>query len=92
MGQEGVRYIVTRDRDNVDRWGQIVEEPKEEERPCEESNELKLLNVIKVKRVLVDDLSLAVYVRDSEDYMNCNYSRDPKPHTIQEHKVSYIYL
>ena len=53
MGQEGVRYIVTRDPNNVDKWTQIVKEPKEEEPTYEESNEVKLLNVIKVKRVPV---------------------------------------
>ena len=92
MGQEGVRYIVTKDPNNVDKWGQVVEEPNDEETPYEKSNELKLLNVIKVKRVPVDELSLTVYVRESEDSMNCYYSRNSKPHTIQEHKVLYIYL
>ena len=57
MGQEGVRYVMTNDPDNVNKWGQIVEEP-----PYEYSNELKLLNAIKVKRVPVDDPSLVVYV------------------------------
>ena len=66
MGQEGVRYVVTKDPDNVDKWGQVVKEPNDEEPPYEESNELKLLNVIKVKRVRVDDLSLAVYVKESK--------------------------
>ena len=33
MGQEGVRYIGIRDLDNVDKWGQIVKEPTEEEPP-----------------------------------------------------------
>ena len=64
MGQEGVRYVVTKDPDNVNKWGQTVEEPKEEELPYEDSNKLKLLNVIKVKQVPVDDLSLALYVRE----------------------------
>ena len=84
MGQEGVRYVVTKDPDNIDKWGQVVEEPNDEEPPYEESNELKLLNAIKVKRVPAggDDLSLAVYVRDSKDSMNCYYSRNPEPHTI----------
>ena len=82
MGQEGVRYIVTKDLDNVDKWGQVVEEPNDEEPPYEESNELKFLNAIEVKRVLVDDLSLVVYVRESEYSMNCYYSRNLKPHTI----------
>ena len=40
----------------------------------------------------VDDPSLVVYVRESEDSKNCYYSRNPEPHTIQEHKVLYIYL
>ena len=69
IGLEGVRYVViTKDLDNVDKWGQ---EPKEEEPPYEESNELKLLNVIKVKRVPVDENDLAVYVREAEDSKNC---------------------
>ena len=53
MGQEGMRYVVTKDPDNVDKWGQVVEEPNDEEPPYEESNELKLLNAIKVKWVPV---------------------------------------
>ena len=92
MGQEGVRYVVTKDPDNVDKWGQVVEEPNDEEPTYEESNELKLLNAIKVKRLPVDNLSLAVYVRDSKDSMNCYYSRNPEPHTIRENKILYIYL
>ena len=92
MGQESVRYVVTKDPDDIDKWGRIVEEPKEEEPPYEESYELKLLNVIKVKRVPMDDMSLAVYVRESKDSKNCYYFRNPEPHNIQEHKVLYIYL
>ena len=65
MGQDGVRYVVvTKDPNNVNKQGQTVKEPKEEELPYEDSNELKLLNVIKVKRVPTDYLSLVVYVRD----------------------------
>ena len=33
-----------------------------------------------------------MYVRELEDTTNCYFSRNPEPHTIQEHKVLYIYL
>ena len=52
MGQEGVRYLVIRDPEKVEKFGQIIEESIEENPPFPDKEELKLFNVIRTVRVM----------------------------------------
>ena len=63
MGQEGVRYQVTVEPKNVDKWGQVVTIQKSKEPPYEETLELNLLNALKVTHIPTDDLNLVLYMR-----------------------------
>ena len=49
----------------MDKLGQWFIVQKVEELPYEETHELKLFTSIKVTRILVDDLDIALYMRES---------------------------
>ena len=53
MGQNGERYVVTKDPENVDKWGQLVKEAEAEEPPYGDSDDPKLINVLKVRHIPV---------------------------------------
>ena len=93
MGQEGVRYQVVVDPKNGEKWGQLVTIHKNEEPLYEESLELKLLNVLKVTHIpMVDDLTQALYMRETKEVKQLFYTKSPPPHKIVKDKVFYIYL
>ena len=62
MGQGGERYMVTNDPENMDKWGQPVKVAKKEGPPYEDSEALKLLNVMKVRHIQVDDPNIVLYM------------------------------
>ena len=62
MGQGGERYIVMSDVENVDKWGQPMKVAKKEGPPNEASKELKILNVMKIHCIQVDDPNIVLYV------------------------------
>ena len=54
--------MVTNDPENMDKWGQPVKVAKREEPPYEDTKALKLLNVMKVHHIPMDDPNIVVYV------------------------------
>ena len=61
-----MHYMLVKDPGCFNKWGQIVTSIKEEEPPYVDFDEIKLLNVIKTQRVLVDSLSIALYFKESK--------------------------
>ncbi|MCO5595831.1 hypothetical protein L7F22_049882 [Adiantum nelumboides] len=92
MGQEGDHYVVTNEPENADKWGQQVLVEKLEEPPFGESPKMRVLNALKVTHIPVDDLSLAVYKRETVESNHVYFAKDPSPQTIAQEKVLYIYL
>ena len=92
MGQEGVRYIVVKDPECVDKWGQLVMSIKEEEPPYVDSDELKLLSQVKTQQMLVDNPDIALYVRETNNVKTGYFTKNPNPNTLHEDKVLYVYL
>ena len=64
MGQSGERYVVTIDPENVDKWGQPIKVAKKEGPLYKDSDALKLLNMMKVCHIQVDDPNSVVCVRE----------------------------
>ena len=48
MGHNGERYVVSKNPEHVDKWGQVVNEGEAEEPPYGDSENPKLINVLKV--------------------------------------------
>ena len=92
MGQGGECFIVTKDPKDVDRWEQLVRVAKAKEPLYRDSEELKLLNSIKVCHMKVDDPNVDLYVRESGESPSCYYARNLAPNTIEKEKVLYVYL
>ncbi|MCO5567204.1 hypothetical protein L7F22_020892 [Adiantum nelumboides] len=92
MGQEGDHYVVTSEPGNVDKWGQQVPAEKPEEPPFRESPDMRLFDTLKVTHIPVDDLSLAVYKRETVDANHVYFAKDPLPQTIAKEKLLYVYL
>ena len=92
MGQNGERYVVTKDPKNVDKWGQIVKETEAEEPPYGDSDDPKLINVLKVRHIPVDDPNIVLYMRDLEESRGCYFAKNPNRSTIQTDKTLYVYL
>ena len=65
--QEGVHYQVVTNLENVEKWGQLVTTHKNEEPSYEESPKLKLLNPLKATHIWVDDLTQALYIRETKE-------------------------
>ncbi|MCO5595827.1 hypothetical protein L7F22_049878 [Adiantum nelumboides] len=82
MGQEGDHYVVTNEPENADKWGQQVLAEKLEEPPFGDSPEMRVLNALKVTHIPVDDLSLAVYKRETVESNHVYFAKDPSPQTI----------
>ena len=53
---------------------------------------MKLLNTIKVQLIKMDDPTIAVYVRESDEVKTCYFTTTPDLGTIHEEKMLYIYL
>ena len=92
MGQSRERYIVTSDLENVDKWGQIVKVIKKEGPPYEDFETLKLLNVMKVRHIQLDDLNIVLYVRETNNYQSCYFTKKLESSTMEVEKVLYMYL
>ena len=92
MGQNGERYVVTKDPDNVDKWGQLVKESEAEGPPFGDSDDPKLINTLKVRYIPIDEPNIALYVRDLEDSQGCYFTKNPASHTVQQNKTLYVYL
>ena len=92
MGQGGERYVVTTDPENVDKWGQIVREVVPEVPPYGDLDDMKLINTIRVRHRPVDDPSMEVYVRDTDEFFHCYFTRYIDPSTIEKKKILYVYL
>ena len=92
MGQEGVQYQVVNEPNKVDKWGQVVNAQKQEELPYEETQELKLLNTLKVTHIPVDGPNIALYKREKEETNHCYFARNFPSHSIVKDKVLYVYL
>ena len=71
MGQNGEQYLMTKDPENVDKWGQLVKEAEVGEPPYGDSDDSKLINVLKVRHIPVDDPNIVLYMRDLEDSRGC---------------------
>ena len=59
----------------------------------EETLVLKLLNAFQVTHILVDDLNLALYMREINNAKQFFMTKNPPPHTLtNKDKVRCIYL
>ena len=92
MGQGGERYMVTSDPENVDKWGQPTKVARKEGPPYEDSEDLKLLNAMKVRHIQIDDPNIVLYVRETDNYQSCYVTKKGDPSTIETEKVLYVYL
>ena len=73
-------------------WTNGATTHKNEEPPYKESPKLKFLSALRVTHILVDELTLALYMREMEEVKQFLFSKSPPPHTIVKDKVSYIFL
>ena len=73
--------VNTKERESVDKWGQPIKMTKLEEPPYGDLEELRLLNVIKVCHILVDDPNIALYVQEMNGCLNCYLAKNPAPNT-----------
>ena len=62
MGQNGERYVLTKDLENVDKWGQVVNEAEAQEPPYGDSEDPKQINVLKVRHVPIDNHNIVLYM------------------------------
>ena len=62
MGQSREHYVVVIEPENIDKWGVIVKADKVEEPLFVDSTDMKLLNIIKVQLIKMDDPTIVVYV------------------------------
>ena len=92
MGQSRECYIVVIDPENSDKWGVMVKAYKVEEPPFVDSANMKLLNTNKVQLIKMDDPTIAMYVRESDEVKTCYFTKTPDLGTIHEEKLLYIYL
>ena len=92
MGQSGERYVVTIDPENMDKWGQPVKVVKIEGPPYKDFETLKLLNAMKVHHIPMDDPNMVVYVRETNTYQSCYFTKKLESSTIEPEKVLYVYL
>ena len=84
--------VFTSEPKNVDKWGQPPKLAKKEEPPYEDSEELKLLNAMKVHHIQVDDPNIVLYVWEIENYQSCYFTKKIDSSTIEAEKVLYVYL
>ena len=89
---QGVRYQIVMDPKNVKKWGEFVTTHKNEEPPYKEYSKLKFLKTMRVTHISVDDLTLKLYMRETEEVKHLFSIMIPPPHTIFKDKVLYIYL
>ena len=92
MGQNGEWYVVTKELENVDKWGQVVKETEAEEPPYGDAEDTKLINVLQGRQVPIDDPNIVLYVRDLEESRGCYFTKNPDHNTIQADKTLYVYL
>ena len=92
MGQTGEHYIVVIEPKNIDKWGAIVKADKVKEPSFVDSDDMKMLNTIKVQLIKINDPSIAVYVQESDEVKTCYFTKTLDLGTIHEEKVLYIYL
>ena len=78
--------------ENVDKWGVMVKVDKVEEPPFGDFVDMKSLNTIKVQLIKMDDPTIAVYVRESDEVKTCYFTKTPNLGTVHEEKLLYIYL
>ena len=83
---------MTKEPENVDKWGQIVKETEAEEPPYGDSDDPKLINVLKVRHVPVDYPNIVLYMPDLEQSRGCYFAKNPDRSTIQTEKTLYVYL
>ena len=72
--------------------GTIVKIAKEEEPPYEDSEELKILNAMKVCHIQVDNPNIVLYGQETNNYQSCYVTKKIDPSTIEMEKVLYVYL
>ena len=63
-----------------------------EEPPYGDSDDPKLINVLKVRQVSVDDPNIVLYMRDLEESQGCYFAKSPDRSTTQMNKTLYVYL
>ena len=67
--------------------GPISCNSKNKEPSYELTPNLELLNALKVTHILVDDLILALYVRESIETKQFFFSSNPPPHTMIKNEI-----
>ena len=70
----------------------MVKVTKREEPPDEGSEALKLLNVMKVHHIPMDDPNIVVYVRETDNHQSYYFTKKLESSTIEPEKVLYVYL
>ena len=65
---------------------------KKEGPPYEDSETLKLLNVMKVHHIQVDDPNIVLYVQETNNYQSYYFTKKIESSTIETEKVLYVYL